>query len=95
MNKTAKNDRKLVISPAFKIAADLRKSKSDYGDIASYFPFGDESFCHEIYKKARRLVALAKSDKEPNHESVQDNLIDLINYASYYWEWLEGSDLNE
>lgn len=95
MSKTTKNDRKLVISPAFKAATDLRKSKSDYGDIISYFPYDEKSFCHEIYKKARRLMIMARNEIEPNYESVQDNLLDLINYASYYWEYLEGGDLSE
>lgn len=82
------------LSPAFEKATELRLSKRDYGGIAEYFPFGDKSYCHEIHKKAKRLVNLAQTGKEPNHESVKDNLLDIINYASYYYEFLEGV-LNE
>ena len=94
MNKTSKNDKSRVyfLSPAFIKAAEIRQSKSDYGDIFSYFPFGPQSFCHELHKKTKRLVNLAKTNEEPNWESIEDNLIDLINYASYYWEFLKGGN---
>ena len=77
-----------MMSPAFFAAAEIRKEKSDYGNIFDYFPFDDKSYCHEIYKKAKRLVNLAKTGQEPNCESIEDNLLDLINYASYYYEFL-------
>jgi len=79
------------ISEAFKVAAKLRKSKkNDYGGLKGYFPFGGQSFIHEINKKSKRLVHLISTNAMPNHESVEDNLIDLMNYASYYWEYLKG-----
>jgi hypothetical protein len=84
-----------TISPAFHEASKIRQLKQhDYGGIMDYFPFGDKSFCHELHKKTKRLVSLAQTQKVPNNESVKDNLLDLINYASYYYEWLEGK-LNE
>ena len=88
MKKTTEND--LFISPAFPAAAKLRSAKRDYGGIAVYFPYGDKSFCHEINKKSLRLVNLADTGGKPNCESVTDNLLDLINYASYYYEHLTG-----
>ena len=83
------NDRPDELSPAFHAAHKIRKDKSDYGDIKSYFPFGKYSYIHEINKKAKRLVNLTQTGYAPNFESIEDNLVDLINYASYYWEHLK------
>ena len=82
------------LSLAFFAARDLRRKKCDYGGIAEYFPFDDKSFIQMIHVKTQRLVNLTRADRVPNYESVKDNILDLINYASYYYEWLEGV-LNE
>ena len=85
--KTTDND--LKISQAFIEAAKMRAhKKKDYGGLEDYFPFGPKSYCHELHKKTKRLVTLAKEGSTPMHESVLDNLLDLINYASYYYEFL-------
>jgi len=87
MKKTIIKD--LIISEAFIKAAKIRKEKhKDYGGIDDYFPFGAKSFCHELHKKTKRLVTLEKINAIPTHESVKDNLLDLINYASYNYEFL-------
>jgi len=82
------NDHK--ISQAFIVAAKVRAAKKkDYGGIEDYFPFGTKSYCHELHKKTKRLVNIEQSGVlSPLHESIIDNLIDLINYASYYYEYL-------
>ena len=82
------------VSPAFIKAAEIRLAKRDYGGIAEYFPFGNKSFVQMIHVKTKRLVNLTKSHAKPQNESIEDNLIDLINYASYYYEWMKG-ELNE
>jgi len=87
MPKTIENEE---MSPAFIEATKVRAAKRhDYGGLEGYFPFGEKSFVHEINKKAKRLVSLVDSDKGIVFESIEDNLIDLINYASYYYEYLE------
>jgi hypothetical protein len=88
MTKTTKKD--IYMSLAFRDAAWLREEKRDYGGIAEYFPYGPKSYCHEIHKKSLRLVNLARIEKAPTNESTTDNLLDLINYASYYYEYLTG-----
>ena len=88
MKKTTING--YFLSPAFSDAAKLRVAKRDYGGIVEYFPFDDKSFVHEIHKKSLRLVNLAKIKTQPINESVIDNLLDLINYASYYYEHITG-----
>ena len=89
MEKTTENE--LAISPAFKAAAAIRANKQlDYGGIYEYFPFGPMSYVHELHKKTKRLVHLTLEAIDPENESVEDNLLDLINYASYYYEFLIG-----
>ena len=92
MNETTKNDSPdLQLSRAFYEAARIRKlKKNDYGGIKEYFPFGHKSYVQMIHTKTTRLVALLKSDTTPENESIDDNLLDLINYASYYYEWRKG-----
>ena len=95
MSETLKNELGIVLSPAFYKAAEVRQEKGgDYGSIGDYFPFGDVSYVQMLHIKVKRLVNLAKSGATPANEDVSQNLIDLINYASYYWEYREGK-LNE
>ena len=84
------------LSIAFIEANKIRIAKrKDYGsDLNDYFPFGAKSYCHELHKKTKRLVNLEKSDFIPLHESIKDNLLDLINYASFYYEYLIEKENN-
>jgi hypothetical protein len=91
MDKTTENDPSTVLSPAFRAASKIRHAKKDdYGGIKDYFPFADASYVQMIHVKTKRLVSLTVNSTTPSHESIKDNLLDLINYASYYYEWLEG-----
>lgn len=47
----------------------------------AYFPLGLQSYAHEIYKKGLRLVNLSATGDAPNHESIRDTALDLINYS--------------
>jgi hypothetical protein len=89
MSETVKNEH--MLSPAFYAAAKLRSDKgNDYGSIKDYFPFGGYSYVQMLHIKTKRLVNLQQNGNIPRHEDLSQNLLDLINYASYYWEWLEG-----
>jgi len=91
--ETKENDDQLKMSPAFEEAARIRFAKKDYGSIYDYFPYDDMSYMQMIHVKTKRLVNLADKARmgmEPINESVEDNIIDLINYASYYWEFRKG-----
>jgi predicted HAD superfamily Cof-like phosphohydrolase len=88
----------LSLSPALIEAHKLRITKSqDYQSDGSnisleeYFPFGDESYVHMINQKCLRVRSCVSSSstKGPNFESLQDSLVDLINYSSFYYEYLE------
>ena len=84
------------VSKAFIEANKIRTAKrEDYGgDLNDYFPFGAKSYCHELHKKTKRLVNLEKTGSFPKHESIKDNLLDLINYASFYYEYLVEMENN-
>jgi hypothetical protein len=91
MSKTTENDPfELKLSPAFIAAAELRQAKRDYGGIRVYFPFGHKSYVQMIHVKTQRLVNLIESGVPPENESIDDSLLDLLNYASYYYEWRKG-----
>ncbi len=51
-------------------------------DITDMFPFGWYSAYTFINKHLNRLLSLySPGAKEPNHESVKDNWLDLLNYV--------------
>lgn len=82
-----------AMSPAMTKAHNIRVKKAqDYNggvvNLEHYFPFGEKSYVQEIHKKSLRLVSLASQDGEPNFEAVEDTLADMINYCSFYFEYL-------
>ena len=78
-----------------KDAADLkeRKSKDYQGGKWSeedYFPFGDQSYMHMIHTKYLRMRNIMEAE-DVNFESLEDTLIDMINYCAMYAAWLENN----
>lgn len=68
----------------------LKKKGQDYnnGSIKpeDYFLFGRLSYVQMIHLKCTRLRSLIET-KKPNYESVEDTLVDLINYAALFAEY--------
>lgn len=82
-----------------KDAAELKERKSkDYQGgkwtEADYFPFGDQSYMHMIHTKYLRMRNIMEAE-ETNFESLEDTLIDMINYCAMYAAWLENKKLEE
>ena len=72
------------------------KKGEDYNtnvELHAYFPFGHQSYAQMIYLKALRTVSLVASDKEPNFDSIEDTLLDLLNYTVFYLDRLNADDL--
>ena len=77
-----------------KDAAALKEQKSlDYqGGLFSeedYFPFGHASFQHMIHTKYLRMRSVV-SNENVNFESLEDTLVDMINYCAMYAAWVEN-----
>ena len=74
------------------IALKERKSIDYQGSKwseADYFPFGNESYMHMIHTKYLRMRNVMDSN-EVNFESLEDTLIDMINYSAMYAAWLRN-----
>ena len=86
--------------PLIEAAELLSKKAQDYRNsnavsLADYFPFGLKSHVQMINTKNLRLINLASTKRTPNHESVRDTLLDLINYCNFAIQDLDGEDLNK
>ena len=83
-------------------AAELFASKSqDYQNPASkikhadYYPRGCATILDIIHGKVLRMYSILEGmeldlDYKPNHESLEDSAIDLINYAAFFASYLTG-----
>ena len=85
------------LHPAFSTAQRLLNLKEqDYGEPDNakkeYFPFGDKSYVTMVHTKAKRLVNLVEQmdEREPNFEGIDDTIIDIINYAAFYYAFRKG-----
>ena len=74
------------------IALKEKKSKDYQGGLwteEDYFPFGHESYLHMIHTKYLRIRSVAEQENT-NFESLEDSLIDMINYCAMYGAWIEN-----
>jgi len=74
------------------IALKEKKSKDYQGGMwteEDYFPFGHESYLHMIHTKYLRIRSVAQQENT-NFESLEDSLIDMINYCAMYGAWVEN-----
>lgn len=89
------NGEKILIPTVFLEISQLRATKSaDYNgsvNLKEYFPFGLTSYAQMLWVKTLRLRSLIETKSTPNHESLRDTLKDLINYACYAIEDIDGT----
>lgn len=78
-----------LIAPAQKIVVKKHEDYNHGVKLEDYFPFGHKSHVQMLHVKALRLVALAQNEAQPNFESVEDTLYDMINYAVFYLDHLK------
>ena len=75
----------------YKSAVLMNTKDQDYNqglfDKEDYFLFGKKSYIHMLYTKVLRLVSL-ESTERVNYESEADTCQDLINYTSFYYDFL-------
>jgi len=82
-----------------KEAADLKikKSKDYQGGMwqeKDYFPFGSQSYIHMMWTKMLRIRSVAEKS-DVNFESLEDSLLDMINYSAMYIAYLRDKDSGE
>ncbi len=53
-----------------------------------YALHGNQSFVDEIYKKTLRLVSLTDNKSKPKNESIEDTLLDIINYSADFYSYI-------
>ncbi|QNN97215.1 hydrolase (HAD superfamily) [Xanthomonas phage Xp12] len=90
-----------AISPVWLELQHLRETKGqDYNNVPggreAYFPFGHESYAHMLHTKNLRiqsLITAMRQGREPNYEGLYDTARDLVNYGTYYAEWLKQQGL--
>lgn len=77
-------------------AAELAEKKGrDYNtgvDRDSYFPFGLQSYAHEIYKKSLRMISLLRTGIAPANEPIEDTLLDIMNYCCFALETMRKGE---
>lgn len=78
-----------------KEAAELKvkKSKDYQGGMwkeKDYFPFGSQSYIHMMWTKMLRIRSVAEK-QDVNFESLEDSLLDMINYSAMYIAFLRDS----
>ena len=78
----------MLIKPAIDIAIKKHEDYNSSVKLEDYFPFGDASYVQMLYVKCLRLVSLV-DNPTPNFESTKDTVLDLINYAVFYLDYLK------
>ena len=83
-----------LINPAIVLVVKKSQDYDNGGadDLHEYFPFDDKSYVQMLHMKAKRLVSLTKQTAPPNFESAKDSVLDLINYAVFYLDYLDRKD---
>ena len=72
----------------------IKKSKDYQGGMWSekdYFPFGDTSYIHMMWTKMLRIRSVAEQENT-NFESLEDSLLDMINYSAMYISYLRDCE---
>lgn len=92
-----------ILHPAFAAAQNvLNKKSDDYGaqdnSKRQYFPFDDESYATMMHTKMERIMNLIhkkRTGRPTNFESLKDSVGDLINYAAFYWSFLDETEVKD
>lgn len=74
---------------------DYNKGKIQDAARIDYHPYGHTSYMHMLHVKKKRLeslMALRESGAGPKYESLKDSIEDLINYAAFYWSYVDTEE---
>jgi len=79
-----------AIKPAMDVVVKKGEDYNNKASIHDYFPLGDASYFQMMFIKVLRLKSLISKNGVPNFDSKLDTVIDLINYAVFYAEYLQS-----
>ena len=82
-----------AVELCIKKSQDYNNGQDKPASRKEYFPFGLLSYAQMLHTKTQRLNSLAQQTKAPNHESIRDTLIDLINYAGFAAEAIDKGEI--
>jgi len=82
-----------AVELCIKKSQDYNNGQDKPASRSEYFPFGLLSYAQMLHTKTQRLNSLAQQTKAPNHESIRDTLIDLINYAGFAAEAIDKGEI--
>ena len=82
-----------AVELCIKKSQDYNNGQDKPASRREYFPFGLLSYAQMLHTKTQRLNSLAQQTKAPNHESIRDTLIDLINYAGFAAEAIDKGEI--
>tara|TARA_R100000231_G_scaffold108138_1_gene80046 strand:+ start:480 stop:1088 length:609 start_codon:yes stop_codon:yes gene_type:complete len=80
-----------LFEEATKVQIQKDHDYNSQSNLKDYFPFGLVSYIQMIYIKALRMVNIAKQ-KNIKNESMEDSLIDLVNYCSFMYKELKDKE---
>jgi hypothetical protein len=84
-----------AIGPAMDMVVKKHEDYNSGVQLTDYFPFGDTSYIQMLHVKVLRLRSLHAKTGAPNFESCHDTVMDLINYAVFYAEYLQRKHINK
>ena len=73
-----------AVELCIKKSQDYNNGQDKPASRKEYFSFGLLSYAQMLHTKTQRLNSLAQQTKAPNHESIRDTLIDLINSTCFF-----------
>jgi len=79
-----------VLGNAIEIYAKKSEDYNNESAVEDYFPFGNISYLQLIHMKYMRIMSVAKSNSKPNYESLEDSLLDMINYCSFFVSYTQN-----
>jgi len=84
-----------AIKPAMDVVVKKGEDYNNKASIHDYFPLGDASYFQMMFIKVMRLKSLISKTGAPNFDSKLDTVIDLINYAVFYAEYLQSPEKSD
>ena len=78
-----------LINPAITLVLKKGEDYNTNVQLAEYFPFGGISYVQMINLKTTRLRSIL-GQREPNFDSLEDTVLDLINYCIFYLDFMQG-----